>query len=415
MTRRRLLLLTPALFALSALFAQSPGPPRPYVVLVSLDGFRWDYAERYHATNILALGKAGAAAKAMIPSFPSVTFPNHISIVTGMYPEHHGIVGNSFYDPELKARYGMRDAPTEGSFMRAKPLWVVAEEQHLKSACMFWPMSDSEIMGVRPSYWKPYDGSLPNLRRVTQVLDWLTLPPDQRPHLITLYFSDVDSAGHSHGPDSPEVEQAVRQLDKLVGALWAGIQTLTLPVNLIVVSDHGMQTVGGNVNIADMADFSKVQVVSNEMLLSVYAPDHATADNLYNALKGKSDKFDTYWRQETPARWHYRDDPRIGDLVLMAKGANLLSVRSPNEAGRGGRGGAGRGGGGTRGAHGFDPAEFPTMNAIFYAAGPNIRPGVVIEPFENVNVFPFITRILGLTDPPNLDGSETVLAGIYRQ
>ncbi|HUA57718.1 MAG TPA: ectonucleotide pyrophosphatase/phosphodiesterase [Verrucomicrobiae bacterium] len=415
MTRRRLLLFPLLFLPLGPLVAQSPASQKPYVVLVSLDGFRYDYAERYHATNILALGKAGATAKAMVPSFPSVTFPNHISIVTGMYPGHHGIVGNSFFDPERKARYGMKDAPTEGAFMRAKPLWVVAEEQHVKSACMFWPMSDSEIMGVRPSYWKQYDGSVPNLRRVTQVLDWLTLPESERPHFITLYFSDVDSAGHSHGPDSAEVEQAVQRLDKLIGALWAGIQTLPLPVNLIVVSDHGMQTVGQTFSIGDLADFSKVQVVNNEMLLSVYAPDAAAAESLYQSLKGKSDKFEIYRRKETPARWHYSEDPRIGDLVIMAKGPNLLNVRPPN-GGNGGRGNGGRGGGGgARGAHGFDPAEFPTMNAIFYAAGPNIKPGEVLEPFENVNVFPFVTKVLGLTNPPNLDGSESALAGIYRQ
>ncbi len=408
MVNRRRFLVS-ALLPLTALLGQTAAPQKPYVILVSLDGFRADYAERYHAANILALGKAGTAAKAMIPSFPSVTFPNHISIVTGMYPGHHGIVGNSFFDPGRNARYGMRDAATEGEFMRAKPLWVVAEEQHMKSACMFWPMSDSEIMGVRPTYWKKFDGSLPNLRRVTQVLDWLTLPEAERPHFITLYFSDVDSAGHSHGPDSPEVEQAVGRVDKLIGALWAGLQTLPLPVNLIVVSDHGMQTVGQTFSIGDLADFSNVQVVNNEMLLSVYGNQPGAAEALYQALKGKSDKFEIYRRQETPARWHYSDDPRIGDLVIMAKGPNMINVHPPPA--RAGRAAPA----GPRGAHGFDPVEFPTMNAIFFAAGPNIRQGAVLEPFENVNVFPFITKILGLTNPPDLDGSEAVLAAIYRQ
>ena len=382
-------------------------------MLVSLDGFRYDDAERYHATNILAIGKAGATAKAMIPSFPSVTFPNHISIVTGLYPEHHGIVENGFYDPARKARYSMRDAANESDWYRAKPLWVVAEEQHVRSACMFWPISDAEILGVRPSYWKLYDGHVPNEQRVSQVLDWLKLPEDQRPHFITLYFSDTDDAGHAHGPDSPEVEQAVHRVDKLIGTLWEGIQATSLPVNLIIVSDHGMQTVQGSVNVAELADFSKVQVVNAGPLLLVYAPDAATADELYKTLKGKSDKFDVYKRDETPARWHYSDDPRIGDLVLIAKGAYSLTTRPPNGQGRRGNG-QGRGGG-TRGTRGFDPGEFATMGASFFAAGPNVKPGVVLEPFENVNVFQFITKILGLTNPPNLDGSEKVLAGAYRQ
>src|SRR5580658_5287164 len=223
MTRRFSLFLAPLAAALLAFGQQAqPLQPRPYVVLVSLDGFRYDYAEKYHANNILAIGKAGAAAEAMIPSFPTVTFPNHISIVTGQYPEHHGIVGNSFWDPARKEAYSMNRSATEGDFYTYKPLWVVAEEQKMKTACMFWPTCDSEIGGVRPTYWSLYDGHFPNEQRVAKVLEWLKLPESERPHFITLYFSDVDSAGHSSGTDSPQTEQAVLRVDKLVGDLWAG-------------------------------------------------------------------------------------------------------------------------------------------------------------------------------------------------
>lgn len=409
MIRRRSLILSffLAILLACALLAQ-PAPQRPYVVLVSLDGFRYDYAEKYHANNILAIGKAGAAAEAMIPSFPTVTFPNHVSIVTGQYPEHHGLVGNSFFDPARKEMYSMNRASTESAFYGYKPLWVVAEEQKVKSAAMFWPTSDAEIGGVRPAYWSLYDGHVANEQRVSKVLDWLKLPESERPHFITLYFSDVDSAGHSTGPDSPETERAVQRVDKLVGDLWAGIQAIPLPINLIVVSDHGMQTTEGSVNLSEFTDLSKVRVVTEGPIAFVYAPDSETTEQVYAGLKGKSPKFDVYRRKETPARWHFSENERIGDLVICVKEATALSTAPPRERPGGGRAGS-------RGAHGFDPAEFKTMDAIFYAVGPNVKPGVQIKPFENVNVFPFMAKILGLQSPPGIDGSEKVLDGIYRK
>lgn len=409
MTRRHTLILSFWLAILLActLLAQ-PGQPRPYVVLVSLDGFRYDYAEKYHANNILAIGKAGAAAEGMIPSFPTVTFPNHVTIVTGQYPEHHGLVGNSFWDPARNEMYSMNRASTESAFYGYKPLWVVAEEQEMKSAAMFWPTSDAEIGGVRPSYWSLYDGRFSNDQRVAKVLEWLKLPESERPHFITLYFSDVDSSGHSTGPDSAETERAVLRVDKLVGDLWTGIQAIPLPINLIVVSDHGMQTTEGSINLNEYTDLSKVRVVTEGPVALVYAPDSQTAEKVYADLKGKSPKFDIYRRKETPAGWHFSENERIGDLVICAKEATSLSTSPPRQRPDGGRSGS-------RGAHGFDPAEFETMNAIFYAVGPNVRPGSQIKAFENVNVFPFMVKILGLQSPPGIDGSEKVLDGIYRK
>jgi alkaline phosphatase D len=273
---------------------------------------------------------------------------------------------------------------------------------------MFWPTSDAEIGGVRPSYWALYDGTFPNEQRVVKVLDWLKLPESERPHFITLYFSDVDGAGHSFGPDSPQVEQAVGRLDKLVGTLWTGIQATRLPVNLIVLSDHGMQTTQGFVNLSEYTDLSKVRVVTEGPVALVYAPDSETAEQVYAALKGKSPKFDVYRRSETPKRWHFLENERIGDLVVCVKEATALVTSPPRERAETSRSSS-------RGAHGFDPYDFKTMQGIFYAAGPNVRPGAQIKPFENVHVFPFIAKILGLQSPPRLDGSEAVLDGVYRK
>ncbi len=197
--------------------ANSPAAmAKPYVILVSLDGFRYDYAKRYHAEHLLALGAEGASApEGMLPSYPSITFPNHYTIVTGLYPEHHGIVANNFYDPARKETYSYHDSKAvgDGTWYGGTPLWVLAEQAGMRSASFFWVGSEADIQGVRPSYYLKFDGSFPNPKRVEQVLAWLHLPAEQRPHMITLYFSDTDSAGHRFGPDSPQEADAVHELD----------------------------------------------------------------------------------------------------------------------------------------------------------------------------------------------------------
>src|SRR5579862_268420 len=221
---------------------------KPYVVLVSLDGFRYDYARKFHAEHLLALAAQGASApEGMLPSFPSITFPNHYTIVTGLYPGHHGIVANSFYDPARKQAYRYHDAKAiaDGTWYGGTPLWVLSVQQGMRSASFFWVGSEAEIQGIRPSYYLKFDASFPNGKRVEQVLAWLHLPPEQRPHFITLYFSDSDTAGHEYGPDSPQVAAAVHELDSEIGKLVDGIKESNLRVDLIVVADHGMVKVDG--------------------------------------------------------------------------------------------------------------------------------------------------------------------------
>src|ERR1700693_3388019 len=214
-----------------------------YLVLVSLDGFRFDYAQKYGAPNLVGLGKRGLAADALIPSYPSLTFPNHYSIVTGLYPEHHGIVGMTFYDPALRKHFSFKDpkTATDGTWYRGAPLWVLAEKQGMRTACFFWPGSEAEIDAVRPTYYLKFDDRFPDEKRIDQVIAWLRLPAEQRPHFITLYYSTVDHAGHQYGPDSPETATAVQHVDQLRGVLCADLAKWQLPIDLIVVSDHGME------------------------------------------------------------------------------------------------------------------------------------------------------------------------------
>src|ERR1700722_2650583 len=252
-----------------------------YVVLVSLDGFRWDYPGKYGTPHLLALGAAGASApEGMLPVYPSLTFPNHISIVTGLYPEHHGIVGNSFWDPAREQTYVYTQAQSnsDGSWYSGTPLWVLAEQQGMRSACLFWPGSEAEIQGKRPSYYLHFDDKLDDEKRVDQVIAWLRLPAEQRPHFITLYYSNVDHAGHAHGPDSDEVRDAVHHVDEMIGDLQQKLAALKLPVNLVVVADHGMVTLQGDpINLGAFAHLDGVHTDGSLL----YAKTDADAARLY--------------------------------------------------------------------------------------------------------------------------------------
>lgn len=371
-----------------------------YVVLVSIDGFRYDYAKLYGASHLEAMAKDGATSPdGMIPSYPSITFPNHYTMVTGLYPERHGIVAMKFYDPARKERYSYKDpkAVADGSWYGGVPLWSLAEKQGMRAACFFWPGSEAEIAGERPSYYLKYDETVPDDERVEQVVEWLKLPPAKRPHFITLYFSEVDHAGHKYGPDAPETRAAVRHVDAEMGVLRAKIAKLHLPVDLIVVSDHGMaKEEGGWIDLDQYADFSGVETVG--MLL--YPESDAEAAALYKKLRIASAKFKVYRRNRVPAELNYSANARIGDPVVVATGPYAIRVHAPADQTKNDTP--------EKGVHGYDPHMMPEMRAIFYAEGPDIRPGARLKPFENVNVYPFLAEILGL-DAPQTDGDAAVL------
>jgi alkaline phosphatase D len=340
---------------------------------------------------------------------PSITFPNHYTIVTGLYPEHHGIVANSFYDPQRKEIYSYHDAESvaDGSWYGGTPLWVLAEQQGMRSASFFWVGSEADIQGIRPTYYLKYDPTIPNKRRVEQVLAWLRLPAEQRPHMITLYFSDTDSARHRYGPDSPEVADAVHELDSEIGRLVEGIKQTKLRVDLIVLADHGMVAVKGPLVPLDQYGLNPswfAQIVGTSM----YSKSDGDAEKAFEALRGKSDKFIAYRRAQVPGYLHFDSNPREGDPVVIPTGPYWISFRPTSQANEHF----------PVGAHGYDATHMPEMEAIFIAAGPDIKPGISIAAFENVNVYPLIAKILGLdietlkTGP--IDGDLSVLGGILQ-
>jgi len=375
----------------------------PYVIMVSLDGFRYDYAEKHGAENLLDMAQKGSSTVRLIPSFPSKTFPNHYTLVTGMYPENHGIVANSFYDSELKESYRISDrqAVEDGSWYGGVPLWNLAQFQGMLAASYFWVGSEANVNGLHPKYYYQYNKTTPYEYRVKRVLQWLRLPEKERPHFITLYFSLVDTNGHIYGSDAAETKEAVRYVDQQIGALRKGIKELGLPVNLIVTSDHGMDDVSKPINIYDYITVPKEQFLAGPVAM-IYTKSEEEREAWYNGLI-KQSLFKTYKREEMPDYLNFSDNPRIGDLVLIADAPYQITYFA---------GGRTKKGLTIKGTHGFDPYESKSMGGIFYAEGPHIKQSHLIPPFENIHIYPLVARLLGLRPMVPIDGRFEVLQSV---
>jgi alkaline phosphatase D len=381
-----------------------------YVVLVSLDGFRWDYARRDNAAHLLALGHDGVwAPDGIFPSYPSLTFPNHYTLVTGLYPEHHGLVANNFFDPARNARYSMSDpeAVTDGSWYGGVPLWSLAESQGMRSAVLLWPGSEAVIAGFRPSYYATYDGKTERTpasqqARIDDTVALLRLPAADRPHFIAIYFSEPDHEGHEFGPDAAETRAAVRKMDAIVGKLRAALDATGLPIDLVIVSDHGMvKSEGDWIDLSEFADLKNFDAVG-DLLYGKTEEDRA---RVYNQLKKASSQFVVYRRKDVPASLHYNENPREGDPVVIATGPYAIRANAPLTTQSSHPP--------TTGMHGFDPHLLPQMKASFFAAGPGILPGKTVAPFDNVNIYPWVAHLLGL-NPPKSDGSLNILSAALR-
>ena len=381
-----------------------------YVVLVSLDGFRWDYARRDGAKHLLALGKKGVSAPdGMLPSYPSLTFPNHFSIVTGLYPEHHGLVANNFFDETKQAHYSISDskAVSDGSWYSGVPLWSLGESQGMRTACLYWPGSEAEIAGHRPTWYAIFDQKAQASEEVEQAridnaVALLSLPPEQRPHLITIYYSEPDHEGHEFGPDAQQTKAAVMKMDGFVGKLKAALDSTKLPIDLVVVSDHGMVKVqDGWINLDQSADLSGFETVGSLL----YAKTEEDRVRVYNQLKKASSQFIVYRLKDVPGGLDYNQNLRAGDPIVIATGPYAIRAHAPPQGKPDSPPSAGM--------HGFDPRKVPEMKASFFAAGPDLVPGRTVAPFENVNLYPWMAHILRLK-APKTDGELNVLAGTLR-
>ena len=404
---------TPAPSQAPAGAGEAAGAGRPYVVLVSFDGFRPDYLDRFPTPSFDRLAAAGASA-ALVPVFPSLTFPTHYSIATGLYPEHHGVVANRFYDPERGEEFDYRDRTDaqDGSWWGGEPIWVTAETQGLTAAAFFFPGTEAAIGGVRPTEWRPYDGRVPNRERVRTVLDWLARPPATRPHLTTLYFSLVDSAGHRLGPDAAEMGDSVGTADALLGTLLDGVDALPHGdrVVLLVVSDHGMAAVEPErrQSLPPAAAGAGVRAVPFGPAVSLHVADESRRAAIRDAINEAVRNARAYLREELPAHLHARASRRIGDVVVVPEVGVMVDVRRGLE---GVAAAVGRAAGYPAGMHGWDPRA-PEMHGILLAAGPGIARGVRLPPVESIHVYPLIAHLLGLTPPEALDGRLDAVAAL---
>lgn len=370
------------------------------VILISLDGFRYDYVDKFKPKTLKKLAKDGVRAKWMIPSFPTKTFPNHYTVATGLFPAHHGIIENNIYDFDTVFTLNKREEVQNPRWWFGEPIWVTAEKQGKKAGAFFFPGTEAEIAGKRPSYWKEYDGKIPNEQRVDQILAWLDLAKAERPQMFTMYFSDTDDAGHDFSPDSEELNEAVKKVDNDLKRLVEGLKKRKIykDVNIIIVSDHGMATVKSEntVLLDNYFSFDKAErILWTGEIVQIFPKaneENVILENLKNIQHA------TCWKKsEIPERLHYQDSPRIAPIVCSAEEGWYMTSAEKLEEKK-----TKKNWGKNSGAHGYDN-KYQSMQATFIAHGKAFKKGLVAEPFENIQVYNLMCNILGL-NPAKNDG-----------
>lgn len=378
------------------------------LLLISIDGFRAGYFELGLTPNIERFARQGVRAQWMTPSYPSLTFPNHYTLVTGLRPDHHGVVHNSMSDGRLgRFKISDRDAVGETRWWNGgEPIWIGAQKAGLRSATLFWPGSEAPIRGLRPNRWRPFDAAIDENARVGEVLAWLGEPATTRPHVATLYFDALDREGHDHGPDSEQVREALSRIDAAIGRLLDGLAARSQldRVNIVIVSDHGMAEVapGHRIAVEDMVAPEQAVVTSLGQSIGI-APNRGHEAEVEQRLLGPHAVYDCWRKAELPQAWHYGSHPRVPPIVCqMHEGWDAIEREKLPKDGLGA----------TRGSHGFDPA-LPSMRAIFVARGPAFKPGTTIPAIDNVDVYPLLARLIGIPAAKN-DGDIAPLLPALR-
>jgi ectonucleotide pyrophosphatase/phosphodiesterase family member 5 len=378
-----------------SVFAQN----RNYTILISFDAFRWDYGNRGITPNLDYIIKNGVHALSLKPCFPSKTFPNHYSIVTGMYPENHGIIANSFTNPCTHEKFSLSDsiAKSDAKWYKGEAIWETARRQGVICADYFWPGADINIYYRRPNYVERFVYTRPYAERINGVLKWLELPYDKRPHFITLYFDATDTSGHNYGPNSLQVNQSIAKEDSIIGKIFSGLKKLNLldSTNVIIVSDHGMTELSNKrvINIDKLLSGFQFKTSDKGPMMFIYPTEYEKKD-VYARLKESEDHYHVYWRKDIPDYLHYKDNPFVADIVMIAdlgysifddKDLNKYSKRFPG------------------GNHGYDPSNLD-MHGIFYAIGPDFKSGYSCGSIENIDIYPLLAKILKIVPNNNIDG-----------
>lgn len=365
---------------------------KPYLVVLSMDGCRWDYPMMYDMPTLDSIAAIGVQS-VIQPSFPTKTFPNHYTLATGLYPSNSGIVLNTFYNPEIDRKYKISDrtAVEDSRFYNGEPFWVTAEKQGVTSAAYFWVGSETKIKEVQPSIWKKYNSNTTPLQIADSVISWLQLPEADRPHLVSMYFDEPDHKGHTYGPNSVEVKEKVESLDAVLSYFCKQLNQLDIAdqVNFIITSDHGMGEISREkmILLDQYLEADELEGVYGSNPMYLLEPAKGKLESVYNKLQNIEGL--TVWKKEdVPERLHYSDNPCISSLVVVVEQGWSLFHSNPTYA--------------FGGTHGYDNSN-PDMNAIFYAFGPAFKQGYVHPTFANVNFYSIVTAVMNL-EPAETDG-----------
>lgn len=364
-------------------------------VILSLDGFRWDYPEKTSTPTLNLIAEEGVKAESLIPSFPSKTFPNHYTIATGLYPDHHGLVNNSFYDRTLNMSYaiGNKNARFNPDFYGGEPIWITAQKQGVRTASYYWVGSDVLIQGLQPDIWKPYDGKVPFIERIDTIIKWLSLPYSERPELVMAYYHEPDEIGHQFGPEDSRTLSLVHELDSLTGILYERIRQLPNgdSINFIVVSDHGMSSISSERNTV-LTDYIPekwpVRFEGGNPNFNLYVEKNYV-DLVYSSLK-KAKGINVWKPAEVPGHLHYGSNPRVGDIIVVADSGWSVTEFAPDQMYTGG-------------THGYD-IQNTDIHAIFYASGPDFKKGYFRPSFQNIHIYSLLAHLLKIR-PVETDGS----------
>jgi predicted AlkP superfamily pyrophosphatase or phosphodiesterase len=413
MARASLLIAGALLAFLYSSAAVEPGPA-PTLILISIDGWRWDYLRLHGAPNIRKLAARGVTAEALVPSFPSKTFPNHYTLVTGLRPGRHGIIANTMRDPSTGRLFTLSDRREVANpdWWGGEPIWSAVQQQRgQKSASIFWPGSEAPIGGRHPDYWLPLDDAMPGDERVDRILDWLDRPIADRPVFLSLYFSEVDTAGHRFGPASAETRAAVRRVDGYLGRLVRGLARRKVDrlVNLVLVSDHGMASTDDAQRVVVIDDYisaDDVEIVDLNPTLGLI-PKPGKGDAVYAALVSAHPRLHVYRKADSPGHWYYREHPRVPPIVGVVDDGWQVLRRSTVVQRHSGVVAA------SKGEHGYDPETSASMRGLFIAAGPAFKTAARIGLLDNISVYNILAHALGVSPAPN-QGQPAVETGVLR-
>jgi predicted AlkP superfamily pyrophosphatase or phosphodiesterase len=383
---------------------------KPYVLLISFDGFRWDYPSTYNTPNINFLKDSGASAVSLQPCFPSKTFPNHYSIITGMYAENHGIIANAFVNPVTGEQYRLGDTISvrDPKWYTGEAFWETAKKNGIITASMFWPGSEVNDENRRPDYFKYYDHNYPYKDRIGQIMKWLELPYPQRPYFICSYFDATDHAGHTFGPSSPETEKAVMSLDSILGTILNRLNQSELKdsINILLVSDHGMTEVSKTriVNIEQILKDEKCRYSDAGPVMMIF-PKEGETERIYRILKQYEKNFKVYLKKDIPGWYHYSDNSLIAPVLVIADiGWSVVSNNSADWFS----------GDSYRGNHGFSNYEMD-MHGIFFAYGPLIKKGLRTGTLRNIDIYPLLCKIYNIEPNHKTDGQFEKIGFILKE